>query len=146
MRARISRLQRRVAGVALAALTANTAGIATLVAAADVAVAQSAPASPGSDARAWWRDKAAELRARVAAAALREQAATAAYSRMLTRRYPAGEAKQEILDERDAATKAVAEARDEVREFKHEARAAGIPDRWIDPEGTPPPWWVDPDS
>jgi hypothetical protein len=113
---------------------------------APAAQAQSGAASVAPDQRAYWRDTAAELRARVAAAAVREQAATAAYSRMLTRRYPAGEAKAAIIDERDAAAKDLAEARAEVREFKQQARAAGVPDRWIDPEGQAPPWWIDPDS
>lgn len=108
--------------------------------------AQSGPASVSPDQQAWWRDKAAQLRARVAAAALNEQAATAAYSRMLTSRYPTGEAKRAILEERDAAAKALADARVEVRDFKEQARASSIPDRWIDPQGTPPSWWIDPDS
>jgi hypothetical protein len=133
--------QRRLAALALAAWLLPGA----LLLAHSV-YAQSGPASVSPDQRTWWRDKAAELRARVAAAAVREQAATAAYSRMLTRRYPAGDAKLAIIDERDAAAKALAEARAEVREFKEQAHATSVPDRWIDPEGTPPPWWVDPDS
>jgi hypothetical protein len=64
---------------------------------------------------------------------------------MLTRRYPAGDAKVAIIDERDLATQDLATAKDEVRQFKQEARAAHVPDTWIDPEGTPPPWWVDPE-
>jgi len=108
--------------------------------------AGSGPAAVNPDQRAYWRDKAAEIRARVASAAIREQTATDAYSRMLTRRYPAGDAKQAIIDERDLAIKDLADARKELKQFKDEARRAGIPDSWIDPEGTPPPWWVDPDS
>lgn len=151
MKTHISRVRRWLTGRPLGALTPILIGATLLVGAASLAVASDAdtqpgPASHGPDARVWWRDKAAELRARVAAAALREQAATAAYSRMLTRRYPAGEAKQAILDERDAATKDLAGARLDVREFKQAAREAGVPDRWIDPEGPAPPWWVDPDS
>jgi hypothetical protein len=138
---RISQGRRWIARLALAVLLLVTGG--ALVSAS--AGAQGA-ASISPDPSAFWRSKAAELRARFAAAAVREQAATAAYSRMLTRRYPAGEAKLAILDEREAAAKALADARTELREFKEEARATGVPDRWIDPEGTPPPWWIDPDS
>ncbi len=111
---------------------------------APAAHAQSGAASLTPEQRNWWRSKAAELRARVAASALREQAASAAYSRMLTRRYPAGDAKLAIIDERDAATKELAEAIGEVREFKEQARAEGIPHHWIDPDGEAPAWWVDP--
>jgi len=133
--------QRRLAALALAAWLMPGALLL-----AHTGNAQPGPASVSPDQRAWWRNKAAELRARVAAAAVREQAATAAYSRMLTRRYPAGEAKLAILEERDAAAKALADARVEVRDFKEQARSSSIPARWIDPEGTPPPWWIDPDS
>lgn len=108
--------------------------------------AQAGAASLTPEQRDWWRDKAAQLRARTAAAALREQAASAAYSRMLTRRYPAGDAKLAIIDERDAATKELAEAIGEVRDFKEQARAEGIPHHWIDPDGEQPQWWVDPAS
>jgi len=133
--------QRRLAALALAAWLMPGALLL-----AHTGKAQSGPASVSPDQQAWWRDKAAELRARVVAAIVREQAATDAYSRMLTRRYPAGEAKLAILEERDAATKALADARVEVRDFKEQARVSSIPDRWIDPEGTPPPWWIDPDG
>jgi hypothetical protein len=131
------------------------AGLSALVLAVFLALAsgsltpahsESGPAAVNPDQRAYWRDKAVELRSRVAAAAIREQAATAAYSRMLTRRYPAGDAKLAIIDERDDAAKELADARAEVKTFKQDARSAGVPDSWIDPEGTPPPWWVDPDS
>lgn len=108
------------------------------------APAQAGPAAISPDQRAYWRDRAAQLRNRVAAAALREQAATAAYSRMLTRRYPAGDAKAAIIDERDLATREYADAVADVRAFKEDARRAGVPDQWIDPEGDAPPWWVDP--
>lgn len=108
------------------------------------APAQAGPASLSPDQRAFWRDRATKLRTRVAAAALREQAATAAYSRMLTRRYPAGDAKLAIIEERDEATKEYATAVSNVREFKEEARRAGVPDSWIDPDGDAPPWWSDP--
>lgn len=134
--------------VAAAGLLVASAGLVLPLraAVAEPAGAPSPPAATNPDARLWWQNRAAQLRARVVAADLREQTATAAYSRMLTRRYPAGEAKQAILDEREAATKALAEAHAAVREFKRDARASEIPDRWIDPDGTPPPWWVDPES
>lgn len=133
--------QRRLAALALAAWLMPCALLL-----AHTGNAQSGAASVSPDQRAWWRDKAAELRARVAAAAVREQTATAAYSRMLSSRYPAGDAKRAILDERDAAAKALADARVEVREFKEQARSSDIPAAWIDPAGTSPPWWIDPDS
>jgi hypothetical protein len=133
--------QRRLAALALAAWLMPGALLL-----AHTGNAQSDPASVSPDQQTWWRDKAAELRGRMVAAAANEQAATAAYSRMLTSRYPTGEAKRAILEERDAATKALADARVEIRDFKEQARVSSIPDRWIDPEGTPPPWWIDPDS
>jgi hypothetical protein len=131
--------------LAFAALALAAAATSALVV-APVAHSDEGPAAINPDQRTYWRNTAAELRARVAAAAIREQAATAAYSRMLTRRYPAGDAKLAIIDERDTALRDLAEARAEVKTFKEQARAAGVPDRWIDPDGTPPPWWVDPDS
>ena len=140
---RVPQARRRRTALVLATLLG--ASLAPLLAASP-ARAQGAPAALSPDQRAYWRDTAAELRARVTAAAVREEAATAAYSRMLTRRYPAGQAKAAIIDERDVAARALAEARAEVRDFKQQARAAGVPDRWIDPEGQAPPWWIDPDS
>lgn len=115
-----------------------------LATAPGAAPAQPAPAAISPDQRAFWSNSAAQLRTRVAAAALREEAATAAYSRMLTRRYPAGDAKLAIIEDRDAAQKEYADAVAEVREFKELARRAGVPDSWIDPDGDAPPWWVDP--
>ena len=111
---------------------------------AGTAASQAGPASISPDQRAFWQNSAAQLRTRVATAALRQEAATAAYSRMLTRRYPAGDAKLAIIDEREAATKGFADAVSEVREFKELARRASVPDSWIDPDGDAPPWWVDP--
>jgi len=136
-------LRRHVAALSLAILLAS--GPLVLLAPA-VAQGGAGPAAVNPDQRAYWRDKAAEIRARVASAAIREQAATDAYSRMLTRRYPAGDAKQAIIDERDLAIKELADARKELKQFKEEARRAAVPDSWIDPEGAPPAWWVDPDS
>jgi hypothetical protein len=135
--------RRRIAARALLLFVA--AGLAVF-AVAPPARADSGAAAISPDQRAYWRDKAAELRSRMAAAGVREAAATAAYSRMLTRRYPAGEAKLAIIDERDAALKELGETQVELREFKRQAREAGVPDQWIDPEGTPPSWWIDPYS
>jgi hypothetical protein len=128
--------------LALAAALAAT----PLLVPAPVAHAQADPAAINPDQKAYWRDRAATLRARVASALVREEAATAAYSRMLTRRYPAGDAKVAIIDERDLAAQELASAKDDLRQFKQQAREASVPDHWIDPEGTPPPWWVNPDS
>ncbi len=136
------RMHRTISALALPALALAVA----LLAPALAALAQSAPAAIPTDQRAYWRDQAAKLRTQVAAAALREQAATAAYSRMLTRRYPAGDAKLAIIEERDQATQAYADAITELRDFTERARAAGVPDKWIDPDGTPPAWWIDPAS
>lgn len=110
----------------------------------DLVRADAGPAAISPNERASWSARATRLRARAAAAALRQEAATAAYSRMLTRRYPAGDAKLAIVEERELAAEDYADALAEVREFKEQARRAGVPDSWIDPEGDPPPWWVDP--
>lgn len=133
-------------GVATRVLAlAGALAVTPLLFSAPVARAQSDPGAIDPDQKAYWRDRAATLRAKVAAAIVREEAATAAYTRMLTRRYPAGEAKAAIIDERDLATQDVALAKDDLRQFKQQASEARVPDAWIDPDGTPPAWWVDPD-
>ncbi len=86
------------------------------------------------------------MRADVVSAMQRQQEATAAYSRMLSRDYPKGEAKAAIIKEREDAAKAVSDARAAVGEFKEQARRASVPDRWIDPDGDAPTWWTDPDE
>jgi len=114
------------------ALRVAAAGAALALAAAGAGPALAQPASLDAEARAYWIGKARQVHDRVAAAALREQAATDAYSRMLSRRYPAGEAKQAILDERERARKELAAAVEELDQLEEAARRAGVPQRWIE--------------
>jgi hypothetical protein len=132
--------RRSLTALALLALAAS-AGLA-----APEALAQESPAAIAEEQQTFWREKAAQVRADVVSAMQRQQEATAAYSRMLSRDYPKGEAKAVIIKEREDAAKAVTEARAAVGQFKEEARRASVPDRWIDPEGEAPAWWTDPDA
>ena len=94
--------------------------------------------------RAYWQGQAAKMQSLVTQAALRQQAAEDAYSRMMSRRYPLGEAKAKIIEEREKAEKAVAQAVAEQQQFLEEARRAGVPHHWVEPESNvSEPWWRD---
>ena len=92
-------------------------------------------ASPDPDRRlrAQWEQRAQLAQARVSAAELRVERAEAAYTSMMTRNYPRGEAKEAILDERGKAQTELAAAQRELGELPNEARAADVPPAWVEP-------------
>jgi len=92
-------------------------------------------ASPDPDRRlrAQWEQKAQLARARVTAAQLRVERAEAAYTSMMTRNYPRGDAKEEILVERSKAQAELAAAQGELANLPDEARAADVPPAWLEP-------------
>lgn len=86
---------------------------------------------PADAGRAWWQEHARELHASQRAAQARHEAAVAAYERMRSRGYPAGDARAAIVAERDAAAEALRAAERELEALPEQARRAGAPPGWI---------------
>lgn len=78
-----------------------------------------------------WRERIADARADVGRAHQRRDAAESAVDRMRHRRYPRGEAREALFEEREAARQAVAEAERALEETLEEARRAGVPPGWL---------------
>lgn len=81
-------------------------------------------ASRGAAVEPGLRDARTAAQKGLAAARARLDAANAAYSKMMARNYPRGEAKVAIIDERDEARAAYAEATAEFRDLGGEVPAA----------------------
>jgi hypothetical protein len=83
--------------------------------------------SAGPIADGDWEARATRARQRIAAAEQRLDQANAVYGNMMARSYPRGEAKQRIIDERDAAQSALDAARAELAAIEEGAAEAGDP-------------------
>ncbi len=88
---------------------------------------------PDRRLRAEWEQRAQLAQARVAAAQARVAQAEAAYTSMMTRNYPRGDAKQAIIEERSKAQAELADAQRELADLPSEARAADVPPAWVEP-------------
>lgn len=74
-----------------------------------------------------WRQRILEARLAVEKARARVAEAEVAYTQMRTRKYPRGEAKAELLQEREDAKQALAQAQRDLEELEDDARHAGLP-------------------
>jgi hypothetical protein len=116
---------RRLRALALAALVA--------VACALPFASPAAPPLPGGTEK-WtdWRERLAEARDEVESARKRAAAADEAVAHMRHRRRPRGEAREKLLDEREAARAALAEAERALEETLEAARRDGVPPGWLE--------------
>jgi hypothetical protein len=91
--------------------------------------------------RATWVEAIRDARQVLAAARARYEEARKAYSRMKQRRKARGARREALVQERDAAATALAEAERGLEQLLQSARRAGVPPGWIrqamEPESEP---------
>ncbi len=91
---------------------------------------------PDAGAAEWelWQQSLREARGAVAEARSRQQAAEIAYTRMRHHNRGRGAAKEAILVEREEARRELAEAGQRLEELAEQARRAGVPPGWLEPD------------
>ena len=103
-------------------------GVASLVGL--IAIWGSALASSDADRAAFQNRHAQQVRA-VEAALARQEAAEVAYQQVRHRGRIRGDAKAQVLAEREAANEALAQAEQNLEDILEQARRAGVPPGWM---------------
>jgi multidrug resistance efflux pump len=101
----------------------------TAPAAAGIPSTQTQVATPAD--RTTWVEEIRDAREDLAAARARYEEARKAYSKMKQRRKARGAKKEALVQERDEAAAALAEAERDLEQLLQSARRAGVPPGWI---------------
>lgn len=96
------------------------------------------PPLPDAGDQEAWQQEMRDARQALAEARERHEAAEVAYKRMRHHSRGRGEVKAAILAEREEAARALAEAERRLEELPEEARRAGVPPGWLEPDADEP--------